>query len=83
MPVAEWDILRLDLLEGGDWRLVGVECSIAPNGKKEAEDREKLERLRLALHKRFADLLEFKTRLAFVENGSLKFDDANRGIERT
>lgn len=83
VPVAEWDILRLDLLDGGDWRLVGVECSIAPNGKKETKDREKLERLRLALHKRFADLLEFKTRLAFIENGSLKLDDANRGIERT
>jgi hypothetical protein len=83
LPIAEWDVLRIDLLSDGDWRLVAVECSVSRSQKKELGDREKLERLTIALHKRFTDLLEFKTRLGFVENGGVVYDDANRGIERT
>lgn len=81
--IGEWDVLRIDLLKGGDWRVVAVECSLSYSGKKEAEDQAKLETLRVALHKRFSDLCEYRTRLAFLEGGSLKYDDPGRGFART
>jgi hypothetical protein len=81
--IGEWDVLRIDLIKGGDWRIVAVECSLSYSGKKEAEDQEKLETLRMALNKRFSDLCEYRTRLAFLEGGSLKYDDPGRGFVRT
>ena len=82
-PIGEWDVLRLDLLANGDWRLVAVECASAPDGQKEADDREKLERLRIALQNRFADLAEYQTRLAFPDGHSLRYVDGARGFVRT
>lgn len=82
-PLGEWDVIRIDLLKGGDWRIVAIECSVTNSKSKEDEDREKLERLRLALHKRFSDLVEYRTRLAFVDEQELKYDDASRGFIRT
>jgi hypothetical protein len=82
-PVGEWDVIRIDLLKGGDWRIVAIECSVANSKSKEDQDREKLERLRLALHKRFSDLVEYRTRLAFLHEEGLIYDDASRGFIRT
>jgi hypothetical protein len=81
--IGEWDVLRIDLLKGGDWRVVAIESSLSYNSKKEAEDQEKLERLRKSLHKRFSDLCEYRTRLAFLEDGNLRYDDPGRGFIRT
>ena len=83
-PIGEWDILRLDLIKGGDWRLVAVECSVTNSHKKEEEDRAKLERLRVSLYKRFSDLVEYRTRHASIDgDGNLSYYDASRGIMRT
>lgn len=81
-PIVEWDVWRLDLIRGGDWRLVAVECSIASGAKKEEEDRIKLERLWKALHKRFSDLCEYRTLFATVKDGELRYQDASRGFKR-
>jgi hypothetical protein len=82
-PIGEWDIIRIDLVKGGDWRIVAIECSVSDGKSKEEEDREKLERLRVALHKRFSDLVEYRTRLAFPLDGGIAYDDASRGFVRT
>jgi hypothetical protein len=82
-PIGEWDVLRIDLIKGGDWRLVAIECSVTEAKSKEDEDRDKLERLRIALHKRFSDLAEYRTRLASVSGGQLQYQDASRGFVRT
>ena len=81
-PIVEWDVWRLDLVQGGDWRLVAVECSITASTKKEEEDRAKLERLWGSLHKRFSDLSEYRTLFASVVDGELHYDDASRGFKR-
>lgn len=81
-PIVEWDVWRLDLVKGGDWRLVAVECSITASTKKEEEDRAKLERLWGSLHKRFSDLSEYRTLFASVVDGELHYDDASRGFKR-
>lgn len=81
--IGEWDVLRIDLIKGGDWRLVAIESSLSYNSKKEVEDQEKLEKLRKALHKRFSDLCEYRTRFAFLEDGAMKYDDPGRGFTRT
>lgn len=81
-PIMEWDVWRVDLMKGGDWRLVAVECSIASGAKKEEEDRNKLERLWGTLHKRFSDLSEYRTLFASVEDGELRYQDASRGFKR-
>lgn len=82
-PTAEWDVLRLDLLANGDWRLVATECAISRNNQKEEVERGKLERLRLSLQGRFDDLAEYRTRLATVKDGNLVYDDGARGFVRT
>ncbi|MGN6257288.1 MAG: hypothetical protein ACTHN3_06010 [Solirubrobacterales bacterium] len=82
-PIGEWDIIRIDLVKGGDWRIVAIECSVSDGKSKEEADREKLERLRVALHKRFSDLAEYRTRLAFPSEGGIAYDDASRGFVRT
>jgi len=82
-PTAEWDVLRLDLLDSGGWRLVAVECAISRNNQKEELEREKLERLRLSLQGRFDDLAEYRTRLATVSGGSLIYEDGARGFVQT
>lgn len=81
--ICEWDLLRLDLIRGGDWRLVAVECTVAASTQKENEDRERLEKLRVALDRRFADLCEFQTRFALSEGGQIRYRDASRGFTRT
>ncbi len=81
-PIVEWDVWRLDLIDGTDWRLVAVECSVTPTAKKEEDDREKLERLWKSLHKRFTDLSEYRTLFAGLENGALRYEDASRGFKR-
>lgn len=81
--IGEWDVLRIDLIKGGDWRLVAIESSLSYSSKKEVEDQEKLERLRKVLHKRFSDLCEYRTRFAFLEDGAMKYDDPGRGFTRT
>jgi hypothetical protein len=81
-PIVEWDVWRLDLLKGGDWRLVAVECSITASTKKEEEDRAKLERLWNALHKRFSDLSEYRTLFSSATDGKLHYEDASRGFKR-
>ena len=82
-PTGEWDVLRLDLAPNGDWLLVAIECSVSTGEKKESADRDKLERLRLALHKRFSDLYEYRTRLASLSGGVLTYEDGARGFVRT
>lgn len=81
-PIVEWDVWRIDLIKGGDWRLVAVECSIATGAKKEEEDRAKLDRLWKTLHKRFSDLCEYRTLFASAENGKLRYHDAWRSFKR-
>lgn len=81
-PIVEWDVWRLDLIKGGDWRLVAVECSTALGTKKEEEDRAKLDRLWKALHMRFSDLREYRTLFASVKDGELRYQDASRGFKR-
>lgn len=81
-PIVEWDVWRLDLLAGGDWRLVAVECSVTATTKKEEDDRAKLERLWTSLHKRFSDLAEYRTLFATLADGQLHYDDASRGFKR-
>jgi len=81
-PIVEWDVWRLDLIKGGDWRLVAVECSITESAKKEEEDRAKLERLWQALHKRFSDLREYRTLFVSAKDGKLRYEDASRGFKR-
>jgi hypothetical protein len=82
-PTAEWDVLRLDLLAKGDWRLVATECAVSRNNQKDEAEREKLERLRLCLQGRFSDLVEYRTRLATVNGGALVYEDGARGFVRT
>jgi hypothetical protein len=82
-PTTEWDVWRLDLLKGRDWRLAAIECTIAQTAQKEEEERDRLEGLRLSLQGRFGDLLEYQTRLAGISNGKLTYTDAARGFTRT
>jgi hypothetical protein len=82
-PLGEWDVLRLDLLGNGDWRLVAAECTVSPGSQKEAADRDKLERLRAALQGRFTDLAEYQTRLVVPDGDSFRYIDAARGFVRT
>jgi hypothetical protein len=82
-PTTEWDVWRLDLLKGRDWRLAAIECTIAQTAQKEEEERDRLESLRLSLQGRFGDLLEYQTRLAGISNGKLTYTDAARGFTRT
>jgi hypothetical protein len=82
-PIAEWDVLRLDLLQGSDWRLVAVECSITDNAQKAAEDREKLELMGAAIDQRFSDLSEYQALLATLNDGTLRYTDSRRGFTRT
>jgi hypothetical protein len=81
--LAEWDVWRLDLLKNRDWRLVAVECTVAPTVQKQEGERERLERLRQSLQGRFSDLAEYRTRLVTISGGKLKYTDAARGFVRT
>ena len=82
-PISEWDVLRLDLLSGKDWRLTAVECSVNNGDQKAAEDREKLEMMGVALDQRFSDLREYRTRLARLDGQGIRYIDARRGFART
>ena len=82
-PSTEWDVWRLDLLKGRDWRLAALECTISQTAQKEEEERERLEGLRQSLQGRFDDLSEYQTRLATLVDGDLKYTDAARGFTRT
>jgi hypothetical protein len=82
-PDAEWDIWRLDLMKGDDWRLVAAECAIAPNVQKAEKERERLDRLGVSLQGRFDDLAVYKTRHVTSKEGELAYTDAARGFVRT
>lgn len=82
-PTTEWDIWRLDLLKGRDWRLAALECTIAQTAQKEEEERDRLERFRQSLQGRFGDLVGYQTRLVTISDGELKYTDAARGFTRT
>jgi hypothetical protein len=77
-PVTEWDVLRIDLDESHAWSLTAVECAVSRNAAKDGEAREKLEHLQHQVADRFTDLTSYRTLLATVKEGQLKYADAGR-----
>jgi hypothetical protein len=77
-PVNEWDVLRIDLDDSHAWSMTATECAVSRNAAKDGEAREKLEHLQKQVADRFTDLTTYRTLLATVQGGQLKYADAGR-----
>jgi hypothetical protein len=82
-PVAEWDVIRLDLLKSGDWTITVVECAIKRSASKDEEARVKFDALQGALRAGYSDFQQYTTLLTTVEDGALVYEDGGRGWSRT
>jgi hypothetical protein len=80
LPEHEWDVIRIDFCGRDEWTLTATECAIRRTAQKDDEAREKLELLRTRLEDRFIDLTVYRTLLATVRDGRVKYKDAARGF---
>lgn len=84
MPVREWDVIRIDLLPGGQWGVVAIECAVTRDEKKDEDARLLFDVLQQALRGRgaYGDFSRYETLLATVDGGELVYDDAGRSYTR-
>jgi hypothetical protein len=79
-PAQEWDVVRLDLAPDATWTITVVESAISRAAQKDSEARDKLDFLRERLQGRFSDLKAYRTLLATVSQGQVKYEDAGRSF---
>ena len=76
--MCEWDVIRIDLTDDGRWIVNAVECAVNRSKSKDEEAEEKLGILQQALKGSYNDFAGYKTWLATLEEGELRYEDGGR-----
>lgn len=80
-PVREWDVLRIDLIPDGTWRVVAIECAVKRTIKKDEDAQDRFEILQKALRGSYADFASYETYFATIKDGQLHYEDAGRSFK--